>query len=61
MHVPLHVVRVLLCLKCLGRLYQFSEYSSVFSHPPLPFIIIITLLLLSLLLLLMRLNIKYLT
>ena len=27
--------------KCLGRLDQFLECFSVFSHPPLPFIIIV--------------------
>ena len=41
------------CAQWLGHLDQFLECFSVFSHPPLPFIIIITLLLLSLLLLLL--------
>ena len=49
--VLLHVVEVLL-FQCLGCLDQVLECFSVFSHPPLPFIII-TLLLLSLLLLLL--------
>ena len=34
------------CALCLGRLNQFLECFSVFSHPPLPFIIITLLLLL---------------
>ena len=40
------------CAECLGRLDQFLECCSVFSHLPLPFIIITLLLLLLLLLLL---------
>ena len=41
------------CDKCLGRLDQFLECFSVFSHLPLAFIIITLLFLLSLLLLLL--------
>ena len=38
MHVPLHVVGVLLCL-VLGCLDPFLECFIVFSHPPLPFLL----------------------